>query len=48
MAWAAEVSRAMPKSATFRLPSRSTIMLWGLISRWIIPRPWAWERAFMI
>ena len=38
----------MPKSATFTLPSRSTITLWGLMSRWMMPRLWAWPRAFTI
>ena len=35
------VERAMPKSVTLTLPSRSTITFWGLMSRWIIPRLWA-------
>ena len=30
-------ARAIPKSATFARPSRSTITLWGLMSRWMIP-----------
>ena len=38
----------MPKSATFTLPSRRTMMLWGLMSRWMIPRLWAWPRALTI
>ena len=38
----------MPKSATFTLPSRSTITFWGLISRWTMPRLWAWLRPRMI
>ena len=44
----AEVMRAMPKSETFTLPSRRTMMLWGLMSRWMMPRLWAWDRARMI
>ncbi len=43
--WAAFSRQAMPKSATFTLPSRSTITLWGLISRWMMPRLWAWLEA---
>ena len=38
----------MPKSATFTLPSRSTMMFWGLMSRWMMPRLCAWESARMI
>ena len=38
----------MPKSATFTLPSRRTITFWGLMSRWTMPRLWAWERPRMI
>ena len=46
--WAALASWAMPKSVTFTLPSRRTMMLWGLMSRWMIPRLWAWPRALVI
>ena len=38
----------MPKSATFTLPSRRTMILWGLMSRWMIPRLWAWPSALTI
>ena len=38
----------MPKSATRTLPSRRTMMFWGLMSRWITPRLWAWLRPRMI
>ncbi len=38
----------MPKSATFTLPSRRTMIFWGLMSRWTMPRLWAWDRARMI
>ena len=31
-------ARAMPKSVTFARPSSSTITLWGLMSRWTMPR----------
>ena len=31
-------ARAMPKSVTFARPSASTMTLWGLRSRWMIPR----------
>ena len=41
----AEASQAMPKSATLTLPSRRTMMFWGLMSRWMMPRLWAWPRA---
>ena len=40
--------KAMPKSVTFTVPSRRTMMFWGLISRWTMPRLWAWLRPFMI
>ena len=46
--WAALASWAMPKSVTFTLPSRSTMMLWGLMSRWMMPLEWAWLNARMI
>ena len=40
--------QAIPKSATFTLPSRSTMMFWGLMSRWMMPRLWAWLKPRMI
>ena len=40
--------QAMPKSITFTVPSRSTMMFWGLMSRWMMPRLWAWPRPRMI
>ena len=40
--------QAMPKSVTFTVPSRRTMMFWGLMSRWTMPRLWAWLRPFMI
>ena len=33
---------AMFVLATFTLPSRRTMMFWGLMSRWTMPRLWAW------
>ncbi len=38
-------ARAMPKSVTLARPSASTITLWGLRSRWMIPRRWAKRAA---
>ena len=40
--------KAMPKSVTFTVPSRRTMMFWGLMSRWTMPRLWAWLSPFMI
>ena len=37
--------RATPKSATLMTPSRLTIRLAGLTSRWITPWPWEYPRA---
>ena len=34
-------ARAIPKSVTFAWSESSTITLWGLRSRWMIPRRWA-------
>ena len=34
-------ARAIPKSVTFARPSLSMMTLWGLRSRWMIPRLWA-------
>ena len=44
------VSRAPPKSASLATPPRSsgwwgTSTFWGLTSRWITPRAWAWASA---
>ena len=33
--------QAIPKSVTFTVPSRRTMIFWGLISRWIRLRLWA-------
>ena len=38
-------SRAIPKSATCRPRSRSSRKFAGLMSRWTIPRSWAWSSA---
>ena len=46
--WAACARRAMPKSATLTLPSRRTMMFWGLMSRWMMPRLWACASALTI
>ena len=40
MVWE-DTARAMPKSATFTLPSRLIIMFWGLMSRWMMCCSWA-------
>ena len=39
-------ARAMPKSMTFTLPSGCTMMFCGLMSRWMMSRPWATESAW--
>ena len=36
---------AIPKSVTFARPSPSMMTLWGLRSRWMIPRLWAKRAA---
>ena len=41
-------ARAMPKSVTLGTPSSSTITLWGLKSRWMMPRLWAKPAAWRI
>ena len=41
----APAARAMPKSVTLARPSSSTMTLWGLMSRWMIPRRWAKRAA---
>lgn len=38
----------MPKSATLTLPSFKIMMLWGLMSRWIMPRECACSSALAI
>ena len=38
-------ARAIPKSVTLARPSSSTMTLWGLRSRWMIPRRWAKRAA---
>ena len=38
-------ARAIPKSVTFARPSSSTMTLWGLRSRWMMPRRWAKRAA---
>ena len=38
-------ARAIPKSVTLARSSASTITLWGLRSRWMIPRRWAKRAA---
>ena len=40
MVWE-ETALAMPKSATFTLPSMEISMFWGLISRWMMCCSWA-------
>ena len=45
----AELERqAIPKSVTLTLPSRSTMMFCGLMSRWTMPRECAWLSPFII
>ena len=44
----ADETRAMPKSATLTLPSFRIMMLWGLMSRWMMPRLWACSSALQI
>ena len=39
------LARAMPKSITLMLPSGSTMMFCGLMSRWMISCLWATESA---
>ncbi len=41
-------ARAIPKSVTLASPASSTITLWGLRSRWMIPRRWANRAALRI
>ena len=41
-------NRAMPKSATLMVPSRRSMMFWGLMSRWMMPLLWACSRASKI
>ena len=38
--------RAMPKSVSQASPSPSNMMFAGLMSRWTMPRAWAWSSAF--
>ena len=38
----------MPKSITLTEPFFSTMTLWGLMSRWIIPRLWACSNPLAI
>ena len=43
-----DMTRAMPKSMTFTEPFFSTMTLWGLMSRWTMPRLWACSRPVAI
>ena len=38
-------ARAMPKSITFTAPVEVSMMLPGLMSRWMIPARWEYSRA---
>ena len=41
----ASTTFAIPKSVTIVCPSLSTMMLAGLMSRWMMPRRWAYPSA---
>ena len=40
--------RAMPKSIIRSWPLASSMMFWGLMSRWTTPLRWAWSSAWRI